>query len=317
MEESIKKKANQDFYTARFMPDITVPPNPRHEHCVASLSRIKMIGRNKDQQVRIERPTANGAALALYTVEGVHEHESDIVFVGYRNLEDLEKRLELSNTDPFTGKVKAQVTAEGLTDEQAEKRSEFIERLTDNGNNRGLIVIAPHGGKIEEYTDMQAEHVGKQFSSEHVSEWICKGFKKPHGAFDRWHITSTDISEESFPKLKKIIGRQFKYSIAFHGWSGDSICIGGSMLDDLKQQIKTAVEGAVLGSRIVVAVAEDDGDDETCPEGYNGNNPYNIVNRLGKPKGGLQIEQCMKARECYGIKIATAVADVMRTLIKV
>jgi hypothetical protein len=125
------------------MPDITVPPNPRREHCVARLSRIKMIGRNKDQQVRIERPTANGAALALYTVEGVHEHESDIVFVGYRNLEDLEKRLELSNTDPFTGKVKAQVTAEGLTDEQAEKRSEFIERLTDNGNNRGLVVIAP------------------------------------------------------------------------------------------------------------------------------------------------------------------------------
>jgi tryptophan synthase alpha subunit len=31
------------------------------------------------------------------------------------------------------------------------------------------------------------------------------------------------------------------------------------MLDDLKQQIKMAVEGAVLGSRIVVAVAEDDG----------------------------------------------------------
>jgi phage replication-related protein YjqB (UPF0714/DUF867 family) len=164
---------------------------------------------------------------------------------------------------------------------------------------------------------MQAEHVGKQFSSEQVSEWICKGFKKPRGAFDRWHITSTDISEESFPKLKTIIGRQFEYSIAFHGWGGDSICIGGSMPDDLKLQIKTAIEGAVLGSRIVVAVAEDDVDDEMSPEGFNGNNPDNIVNRLSKPKGGLQIEQCMKARKSYGIKIAAAGADFMRPLIKV
>jgi hypothetical protein len=63
MEERIKKKANQDFYTARFMPDITVPPNPRREHCVASLSRIKMIGRNKDQQVRIERLQQTGQHL--------------------------------------------------------------------------------------------------------------------------------------------------------------------------------------------------------------------------------------------------------------
>ena len=50
-----------------------------------------------------------------------------------------------------------------------------------------------------------------------------------------------------------------------------------------------------------------------CPEGFNGNDSDNIVNRLGKR--GVQIEQSMKAREFHGIKIATAVADVMRPLI--
>ena len=110
MEECPEENANQDSYIARFIPDKTVPPNHRREHCVASLNQIKMIGKNVGEQVRIERPTANGTALALYTVVGVHDHESDIVFVGYNNPDDLQKRLELLNNDPFTGKVKAQVT---------------------------------------------------------------------------------------------------------------------------------------------------------------------------------------------------------------
>src|SRR5215213_4455423 len=46
----------------------------------------------------------------------------------------------------------------------------------------------------------------------------AKGFKKGGGAFARWHITSTDISEESFPKLKTIIGRHFKYASAVSLW---------------------------------------------------------------------------------------------------
>lgn len=162
------------------MPDITVPPNPRREHCVASLSQIKMIGTNKGQQVRIERSTiANDTTLALYTIKAVHKNKSDIVFVGYSNSADLTEHLGLSNTDPFTGRVNAQVTADGLTDEQAKERSEFVEHLNDNGLNQGLVVIAPHGGKIEEHTDLQVEHLGKLLHSEQVSEWICKGFKKP------------------------------------------------------------------------------------------------------------------------------------------
>jgi phage replication-related protein YjqB (UPF0714/DUF867 family) len=320
MEECIKKKHIQDSYSAQIKPiDSGIPNNHIREHCLANLGQIYMIGRDRCEQVRIERPTATGTARALYTVIDVHDEEPDVVFVD-KNPDDLWNRLELSSADlssadHFPGKVNAQVTAVGLTDAEAEASSEFIENLADNGHNHGLIVIAPHGGNIEKYTDEQAEHVGQKLSSEYVSEWICKGFKKGGGAFNSWHITSTDISEESFPKLNTIMRRHFEYSVAFHGWDGDSICIGGSSAaDDLKPQIKKAIEGAVPHS-IVVTIVKDDDDTEGCPKGFNGNSAENIVNRLSTK--GLQIEQCERARKHYGIDIADAVADVIGPIIKV
>jgi len=149
--------------------------------------------------------------------------EADVVYVGYTNSEKPWERLELDGADNLTGKINAQVTTDGLTDAEAEARSEFIENVTDNGDDRKLIVIVPHGGNIENYTDEQAEHVVQKLSSKYVSTWICKGFKEGGGAFNRWHITSTDISEESCPKLKAIMTRgKFEYSVAFHGSADDA-----------------------------------------------------------------------------------------------
>jgi phage replication-related protein YjqB (UPF0714/DUF867 family) len=72
-------------------------------------------------------------------------------------------------------------------------------------------------------------------------------------------------------------------------------------------EIKKAIKHAVRGSGIDV---EDDG----CPPGFNGDNSKNIVNRLSTK--GLQIEQSEKARKCYGIDIADAIADVIGPMIK-
>ena len=290
-------------YDARFIPNSCVPNSHIREHCSAHREQITTVGRNKGQQVRVERYTPDGLTvldLALYTVIDVHDEEPDLVFVAYTDPEstphDLRDRLGLSSTDPFTGKINSQLTDPTLTDDKAKEKSEFVERLTDNGRHRGLIVIAPHGGNIERHTDEQAERVGKQLSPKCVSVWVCKGFKQRGGAFDRWHITSTDISENSFPKLKTVIGPHFEYAVAFHGWEHDSICIGGSAPSDLKQQIETAVVSATSGSGIDVAM-DDDG---TCPQGFNGTEPTNIVNRLGT--NGVQIEQSKKARTRYGIR---------------
>ena len=298
-------------YNARVIPSSNIPNAPIREHCSAHHSQINTIGRNKGQQVRIERYAPDGVTpedYALYTVVDLHNEDPDIVFLGFREPEsekhDLRDRLGLSGATAFRGKINSQVT--DPTDD-----GEFVERLTDNGRHIGLIAIAPHGGDIERHTDEQSDRVGKQLASKCVSVWLCKGFKQGGGAFDRWHITSTDISEESFPKLKTVIGRHFEYAVAFHGWSEDSICIGGSAPPALKLEIKTAVEGAVSGSGIVVATSEEG----TCPGAFNGDDPENIVNRLGAI--GIQLEQSKEARERFGIQIADAVADVLRPKIKV
>jgi phage replication-related protein YjqB (UPF0714/DUF867 family) len=303
-------------YAALFKPNSNKFSNPHsQEHCSANGDQIRMMGLNTGQQVRIERPTENGTTLALYTIFGAHDEEPNSIFIDYKDPEDVEKRFGLPGTGSFQGKINAQVAAVGLTDAQAKAYSEFIEHLTDDDHNSELVVIAPHGGNIEEHTDEQAEHVARKLPSDCVSVWMCKGFKKGGGAFARWHITSTDISEESFPKLKKIIGRHFKYSIAFHGWDGEknSICIGGSVSYDLKQEIKTAIANAVSGSGIEVAIGGDNdgGGDKICPLNFNGNDSNNIVNRLST-NGGIQIEQSEKARDDYGCKIAEAVANVIR-----
>lgn len=296
-------------YNARFIPNSCVPNSHIREHCSAHREQITTVGRNKGQQVRIERYTPDGLTLldlALYTVIDVHDEEPDLVFVGYTDPEskkhDLRDRLGLSGIEPSTGKIKSEVPDPNLTDDEARCNSEFVERQSDNGRHQGLIAIAPHGGDIEIHTDEQAKRVGERLASKCVSVWVCKGFKKNGGAFDRWHITSTDISEESFPKLKTVIGRHFEYAVAFHGWSENFICVGGSAPPDLKNQIKTAIR-AIPDLNIDVKT-----DEEGCGA-FNGNDPRNIVNRLGT--NGVQIEQSRDARKFFGVPIADAVADVI------
>ena len=97
-------------------------------------------------------------------------------------------------------------------------------------------------------------------------------------------------------------------SIAFHGWTKNYICIGGSeSAVGLKQEIKAAIEAAILGSGIDVR-------DSGC-EDFDGDNEHNIVNRLGTQS--IQIEQSEKARESYYRRIAEEVAKVMRPRIEV
>jgi phage replication-related protein YjqB (UPF0714/DUF867 family) len=179
-------------------------------------------------------------------------------------------------------------------------------------------VIAPHGGEIEKWTDKQAEIVANHFSSQRASLWMCKGFsiEGQEGAFRRWHITSTEISKESFSNLNKISGSSptFNYSIAFHGWNEDKdvICVGGSdnqTPPDLKKRIRDAIQ-EVLPENSNIQVL-----DSGCPEGFNGNDPYNIVNKLGT--NGIQIEHCPKARNEFHDVIAQAVVKVIDPLINV
>jgi phage replication-related protein YjqB (UPF0714/DUF867 family) len=269
------------------------------EHCSTDPEKLATVGRECGHQVRIKR---NDSDYGLYTVSQVRRESPDnIVRMGSTG------RKRLGTSDEFVGSLDSQVPHPTFNDADAETNNEFVERLKDNGTHTGLMVIAPHGGDIEPHTDQQAEHVASRLAAKGVSLWRCKGFKG-EAAFVRWHITSTDIHEASFPGLSSIISRGFTYAVAFHGFDDPEIpfdiLIGGAASYPLKQEIETAIKGAITGSDITVHIAFPD-------EKFAGDSLKNIVNRLtAGGANGIQVEQSPRARSKHWRDIADEVANV-------
>ncbi|MDF0673042.1 MAG: poly-gamma-glutamate hydrolase family protein [Nitrospira sp.] len=270
----------------------------RKEHCSADREKLETVGRLLGHQVRIKR---NNQEYGLYTVSQVRQENQDrIVRMGEGGRERLGIIAEFSATlDP-------QVPRPTLDDSEAEAQGEFVERLDDNGWHNGLIAIAPHGGDIEPNTDLQAEHVASQLAAKGVSSWRCKGWH-PNGAFEHWHITSTDIHEACFPLLNSVISRGFRYAVAFHGFEDrdqDDILVGGLAPDALKEKIKAAIEDVVRPDFTVRITQPSDQ--------VGGDDKRNIVNRLtAGGANGIQIEQKEAPRRGEkGLAIAEAVAKV-------
>jgi phage replication-related protein YjqB (UPF0714/DUF867 family) len=185
-----------------------------------------------------------------------------------------------------------------------ERHNEFGEFL-DEDNNATVVFCAPHGGKIEEFTDEQAKSAYARIRDIHgkaAACWRCCGWHASLRASKAWHITSTDISRLSFPKLDRIGDRNFKYAVAFHGYSENEILIGGSASEHLKVTICSAIQNACGSDNVVVKI--------TSGGHYSGTDPDNFVNWLTKSgAGGIQIEQPYVARQKFGTEIAEAVAD--------
>ena len=267
------------------------------EHCSADREKLETVGRLLGHQVRIKR---NDDEYGLYTVSEVRQENPDnIVRMGKGGRE------RLGTSDEFDATLDSQVPRPTLADSAAEAQGEFVERLDDNGWHNVLIAIAPHGGGIEPYTDQQAERVASQLAGKGVSSWRCKGWH-PRGAFEHWHITSTDIHEASFPLLNSVISRGFRYAVAFHGFDDpekSDILVGGLAPDALKEKVKEAIEG-VVGSDFTVQITKPD-------EQFGGDDRRNIVNRLtAGGANGVQIEEKIGPREKHALAIAEALANI-------
>src|SRR5438128_6619861 len=269
------------------------------EHCSADPMKLATVGRERGHQVRTKRKHSE---YALYRGSQVRKERPDnIVRMGSAGRE------RLGTSDEFVGSLDAQAPQPTFDDAEAEANNEFVERLEDNGTHTGLVVIAPHGGDIEPHTDQQVERVASRLAAKGVSLWRCKGFKG-EAAFARWHITSTDIHEASFPRLSSIISRGFTHAVAFHGFDDPEIpfgiLIGGAAPYPYKQDIETAIKGAITGSDLTVHIASPD-------EKFGGDSLQNIVNRLtAGGANGIQIEQSPRARSSHWQDIADAVANV-------
>ena len=268
------------------------------EHCSADAEALAGIGRALGHQVRV-RLAADPPVFGLYTVSQTRDETPDtIVRMGRGGRE------RLGATDPFAGVVESVVPRQGLTDAEAERLGEFVERLSDDGTHHGLLAIAPHGGDIEPHTDTQAVRVAECLTSYGVSTWLCKGFGLSRRGAAALHVTSVDIHPASFPALGSVIGRRFRYAVAFHGFRDDGVLVGGGAPFRLKAEIAAAIEDAVAGSGIRVRIAGPD--DE-----FNGDSPQNIVNRLtAGGRGGIHLEQSQAARTGHALDIADAVAHV-------
>lgn len=267
----------------------------RAERCSVDPDSLCALGLPRGSQVRVRRGTTQ---VALYTISEVREETDDTIVrmaaVG---------RHRLGTDGEFDATLETRVVRSTLSDEEARARSEFVERLSDNGRQRRLIALAPHGGTIERQTDLQAERVATILGPTRASAWRCKGFKTGGGALEAWHITSSDISDASFPRLRKVARRGFAHAVAFHGFSNAGVLIGGAAPEDVKQAVADAIRDVLRGSTIRVRLAQPEDD-------LDGNDPKNIVNRLTREgAGGVQIEQSAAARDRFWEPIATAVAE--------
>jgi phage replication-related protein YjqB (UPF0714/DUF867 family) len=270
----------------------------RREHCAPAASLLLSLGGEPGQQVRIR----HGEEVALYTVsELLHETTDAVVRMGPGG------RQRLKSDDGFEGGVlETKVVDADLSDEKAREAGELVERLSDDGAQSHLIAIAPHGGGIEDHTDEQAERVAELLGEELASAWRGKGWgpNGGPGAFDRWHITSTDLNPVSFPLLGSVMSRRFTHAVAFHGFNDEpGVLIGGTAPAEVKEALRQAIQD-VLPARLDVRVAGPD-------ERYGGDDPDNIVNRLS-PCGGIQIEQGAEPRDGHALAIATVVAEFFR-----
>lgn len=273
-------------------PDLLDHP----EHCSADPGALAGIGRAVRQQIRVA-PVDDPCAVALFTVaEARTETDPAVVRMGRRGRE------RAGRTEPYAAVVDSVVPRRRMNDAEAARRGEFVERLTDDGVHRGLIAIAPHGGDIEPFTDTQVGDLVRRLAAHGVSSWSCKGFA-PH-AHRRFHITSIDLHEASFPALAAVIDRGFRFAVAFHGLAAEEVLVGGGAPFVLRAEIASHVEQALAGSGIPVRIAGP-GD---RPDG---NDPRNVVNRLtDSGRDGVQLEQGLRARAEFGPQISAAVARV-------
>jgi phage replication-related protein YjqB (UPF0714/DUF867 family) len=267
----------------------------RREHCAVAATLLASLGGRPGQQVRIHHDDE----LALYTVsELLHETTESVVRMGRGG------RQRLGSEEEFEGLLNTKVVDPDLCDTDARDAGELVERLDDDGSQAHLIAIAPHGGAIEKHTDEQAERVRTRLGPQLASSWRVKGWGTNGGAFARWHITSNDLDPASFPLLGSVISRRFAHAVAFHGFDDEpGVIIGGTAPAVLKERLRHAIRQvlpAALGVRVALPT-----------ERFGGDDPNNIVNRLG-PCGAIQLEQGPRARRDHGCDIADAVADVFR-----
>jgi len=163
-----------------------------------------------------------------------------------------------------------------------------------------VLIMAPHGGKIEPTTTMIAEAI----AGENYSCYSFEGLKE--GGNGVLHIESHLFDEpQALQAVKKA-----DVVITVHGQLNHQegfIMVGGLHVD-LRSEIRRRLEAAGFQTR-------------TPPEGLQGIDPENICNR-GRLKGGIQLEVSRKERDLLKIdkerleRFASAVREAIQRFLR-
>jgi hypothetical protein len=263
--------------------------------CSAAGTQLGSVDREAGDQIRLYRTDDQ---CAVYTVVETRDEPTDsVVRMGLRG------RNRVGTTDSFDGVLEATVPHPELSETAAREQTEFIERLTAPADAT-VAVLSPHGGMISPSTDAQADTVADELSTEPV-RWGCQGWSDDGSAFDRWYISSLDISPASFPELARITDRPFDHVVSFRGLDDQGVYISGFADSAFIADIAAGIESTVDSS---VSVITNDRPTAERPDGGA------IAHRLAASDGAsVWIGQHRTVREDHGDGIATAVADAIES----
>lgn len=189
----------------------------------------------------------------------------------------------------------------------------FRETAVRKDDNRFALIV-PHGGAIEVKTSDQITPFvttleGTTYNIP-VNTWKAEGQWSDDQTSKRWHITTTNTSEQSFPALAEMLDETaytwfdtehpFRRTLSFHGFSSDEadVIIGGGTDLNAKCHVATKIKAETGIGPVAVRIYHDDqiidiladDDHQVCRKGLDGDSDRNIINRLAAD-GGIQLEQ--------------------------
>jgi hypothetical protein len=191
----------------------------------------------------------------------------------------------------FDVEVSTTVPHPSLSEAEARKQGELIERLDENGTES--LFLAPHGGGIQPHTDDQAEHAAALANG---SCWRTKGWGPNSGAFQRWYVPSTEISPASFPKLDSIADTSFDTAVDFGGVCGNGIVVDGTASASVLRSVRDSINDALPSCAIETTVSDEA---DSSGDGL-------LVDQLGDDS--IFISQSYAARRAYWKEIARGTA---------
>lgn len=277
--------------------------------CSVHQSFLDRLGAEAGDQLRLGVTHADEDATydeLLVTVDEAHEDAYGVVYAASDDL-DL---LGVAGFD--IGRASATIPHPCYDDrEDADEHDELVEVLEEGRDDASIVVLAPHGGYVELGSGRQAAYANEAYG---LPAWICYAYDGA-GAFDRWHVTSTAVSDASFPHLARVSERGYETALAVHGRSDfddhDEEFVGvGGRHETAKAAVAAAIEDAYETAGVDVPVRVlSDGE-------YAGTHEDNVVNRIpAGESGGVQLEQPWDVRQDHAELTIDAAIEAMRSVL--